>query len=217
MVFIDSDNFKNNLKYIKLERKQDRIIDFYKLHKFVIDYLSKNSQYQKSSLIHVRTYLYTGEYTDALFKKIKDAIKETTGAEKTYFEEILQKTERKSVGQKEFLNRTRTYYFFEIRKKPLQFSRDKGIFQKGVDVQLAVDLVTNAHLNTYDIAVLFSGDIDLLESVKTVKNLGKHVIIFSHFKNMAKEMVRESDMFVDFQRMDNDLLNQFSHIFEKKY
>lgn len=108
-----------------------------------------------------------------------------------------------------------TFNFFEIRKKPLQFTRSKGVFQKGVDVQLAVDLVANAYLNTYDIAVLFSGDIDLLESLKLIKNLGKQIIIFSHYKNVAKEMVRESDLLVDFQKIDDSLLNRFTHIFEK--
>lgn len=83
-------------------------------------------------------------------------------------------------------------------------------------MQLAVDLVTNAYLNNYDVAALFSGDIDLIESIKTVKNLGKHVIIFSHYKNTAKEMKVQADMFVDFQKLEDGALNKFSHVFEKK-
>ena len=216
MVFIDSDNFKSNIKNIRLERKQDRIIDFYKLHKFVIEYLSNNPQYKKCLLTHVRTYLYTGEYTDPLFKKMKDAVKDASVKDRTHFQKLLEITEKKSEGQKNFLNRAKTYNFFEIRKKPLQFTEKKGVFQKGVDVQLAVDLVTNAYLNTYDIAVLFSGDIDLLESIKTVKGLGKQVIIFSHYHNMAQEMIRESDIFIDLKRVKDEHLDKFTHIFRKK-
>jgi len=85
------------------------------------------------------------------------------------------------------------FYFFEVRKKPLQYSPKNGIFQKGVDVQLAVDLVSNAYLNTYDISVIFSGDIDLLESLRTVKNLGKHVILISHDETVARDMKKEAD------------------------
>ena len=216
MIFLDYDNFCHNIRNIGIERKQDRVLDNHKVHKFVLDYLSNNEQYKNVKLTHVRTYLYTGEYTNTLFKRIKDAVKNPTTYTKDYFVKLLQKTEKRHEGQKKLFERAKTYPFFEIRKKPLQFTKDKGIFQKGVDVQLAVDLVSNAFLNTYDIAVLFSGDIDLLESVRTVKNLGKHIILFSHYTNIAKEMVRDGDMFVNLQHLKEDKLNQFTHIFQKK-
>jgi len=215
MIFIDDANFNANINRIRSERCQDRVVDYYKIHRFVIDYLSKNPQYQSKALTHIRTYVYTGEYTDSLMKRIKSAIDESDELQKDKLRQILVKTEKYKEGQRKFFERARTYNFFEIRKKPLQFTKTKGIFQKGVDVQLAVDLVSNAYLNTYDIAVLFSGDIDLLESLKLIKNLGKHIIIFSHYGNVAKEMVRESDLLVDFQRVDDLLLDKFSHKFEK--
>ena len=210
-IFIDADNFKANIRCINTERKQNRVLDFHRLNTFVLDYLSKNLQYKNSPLTHIRTYYYTGEYTDSLFKKIKDAIEKSSGHEQERFTQILQKTIQRKESQNRFLKKSDGFYFFEVRKKPLQFSMEKGVFQKGVDVQLAVDLVSNAHLNTYDIAVLFSGDIDLLESVRSVKNLGKHVIIFSHYTNIAREMMKESDFFVDLQRFDDNQLNQFTH------
>jgi len=46
-------------------------------------------------------------------------------------------------------------------------------------------------------------------------NLGKQIIIFSHYKNVAKEMIRESDLLVDFQKIDDSLLDKLSHQFEK--
>jgi len=215
MIFIDDSNFKANIKCINIERKQDRVIDYYKIHRFVLEYLSQNPQYKGELLSHVRTYIYTGEYTDALFQRIKHAISESSDERKIKFEQLLRDTEKFKEGQRKFLSRAMTYNFFEIRKKPLQFTQTKGIFQKGVDVQLAVDLVSNAYLNNYDTAVLFSGDIDLLESLKLIKNLGKQIIIFSHYRNVAKEMIRESDLLVDFQKLDDSLLDKFSHQFEK--
>jgi len=215
MIFVDYSNFMANMGCIKEERSQDRVIEFYRVQKFVMEYLSKNPQYRGKELRHVRTYVYTGEYTDSLFKRIKDAINESTGKEKEELEKLLEKTEKRKKGQKKFFKESITYAFFEIRKKPLQFTKDKGIFQKGVDVQMAVDLVSNAYLNNYDIAVLFSGDIDLLESLKLVKSLGKHVILFSHYKNIAQEMIKESDLVVDFQKVNDEILDRFSHIFEE--
>ena len=215
MIFIDDSNFKANIKCINIERKQDRVIDYHKIHRFVLEYLSQNQQYKDKILSHIRTYVYTGEYTDALFQRIKHAISESTGESKSKFEQLFADSEKFREGQRKFLSRAMTYNFFEIRKKPLQFTRSKGIFQKGVDVQLAVDLVSNAYLSNYDVAALFSGDIDLLESLKLIKNLGKQIIIFSHYKNVAKEMIRESDLLIDFQKIDDSLLDKFSHQFEK--
>lgn len=216
MIFIDDSNFKANIKCINHERGQDRFIDYHKIHRFVLEYLSQNPQYTNEDLNHIRTYVYTGEYTDALFQRMKKAISLAKDNEKAKLEIISSNAEKSKEAQKKFLSKAMTFNFFEIRKKPLQFTPSKGIFQKGVDVQLAVDLVSNAYLNTYDVAVLLSGDIDLLESLKLIKNLGKHIVIFSHYKNVAKEMVRESDLLVDFQRLDDLLLDKFSHTFEKK-
>ena len=92
MIFVDDSNFKANIKCINIERKQDRIIDYHKIHRFVLEYLSQNPQYKDELLSHIRTYIYTGEYTDALFHRIKK------------FKE----------GQRKFLSRAMTYNFFEM-------------------------------------------------------------------------------------------------------
>ena len=217
MVFIDFENFKANIKWINQERGQNRIIDFHKINQFVCEHLAGNEQYKKENITHVRTYFYTGEYTDSLLKRMRDTIESSkTTEEKTRAIEYCEITKEKKERQKDFFDKLYRLYFFEVRKKPLQYTREKGIFQKGVDVQIAVDLVTNAHLNTFDIAVLFSGDIDLIESLKTVKNLGKNVILISHYKNIAKEMRKEADFFIDLQKMHDKVLDKFTHEFEEK-
>jgi uncharacterized LabA/DUF88 family protein len=213
-IFVDSENFRANINCINEERKQSRYIDWHKINLFVIEYLSKNKQYKNEKLSHVRTYIYTGEYTENLFRKIEDAIQ--THQNKETLKKILESAKRNNEGQIEFYKKAAAYNFFEIRKKPLQFTTSKGIFQKGVDVQLAVDLVSFAHQNIYDIAVVFTGDIDLLESLKTIKNLGKHVILFSHYKNVAVEMKREADMYVNLQNLEDKQLDEISHTFQKK-
>ena len=47
--------------------------------------------------------------------------------------------------------------------------------EKGVDIQLVVDMVRLAVANTYDVAILVSGDGDFAPAVESVKQLGKHV------------------------------------------
>ena len=200
------------IKEYPQRRKEFRYVDFYRINTFILDYLRKNLQYKNCQLTHLRTYFYTGEYTDNLIKKIEKYLEnnpEETGAVKSLLDECNKQKEI----QKGFFNIAKGYYFFEIRAKPLQFSySDTKVFQKGVDVQLAVDLVDFSHKETYDICVLLSGDIDLLESVKTAKNMGKQIIIFGDDSVTAEEMKRYADMFIDIGRFDNEQLNKFTHM-----
>lgn len=47
--------------------------------------------------------------------------------------------------------------------------------EKGIDVQLAVDLVLGAVQDEYDVAVVFSGDSDLLPAIRAAMTIGKHI------------------------------------------
>ena len=221
MIFIDNSNFFNSIRCLYDDRGQDRFIDYNKLNKFVLNSLSKNPQYKDQNLFHIRTYYYDGEYTDALINKIKKHLSSISDLPENQEElhkinMIFERANRQMEAQKRQMDKMKSFYFFEIRLKPLQYSPNQGIFQKGVDVQLAVDLVSNAYLNNYDVAVLFSGDIDLYESVKLVKSLGKQVIIFSHRNLMSQGMISISDFYKDICMLGDEQLNEFSHIFESK-
>lgn len=61
--------------------------------------------------------------------------------------------------------------------------RSGGVFlEKGVDVHIAVDLVTGAYDDLYDTALLVSSDTDLLPAVHRVRKKGKRIeyIGFAH-------------------------------------
>ncbi len=47
--------------------------------------------------------------------------------------------------------------------------------EKGIDVRIAIDMVSLAHQDVYDTAILLTNDADLVPAVEMVKNLGKHV------------------------------------------
>jgi len=47
--------------------------------------------------------------------------------------------------------------------------------EKGVDTYIVIDMLTFAHKDTYDTAILVSGDEDFAVVVEIVKELGKHV------------------------------------------
>lgn len=75
---------------------------------------------------------------------------------------------------------------FVIRQGYLTNNNGK-YHEKGVDVQLAVDLLVGAYENTYDAAILLSSDTDLIPAIKKVKELGKAVeyIGFAHHPTIA--------------------------------
>lgn len=216
LILIDAKNFENGFFNLCRKRGKFRYIDFYKLNNFIIEYLRMNLQYKDCELLHLRTYFYTGEYTDLLIKKIEKYLEEHP-EETDIIKSLLEKCKKEQEKQKTFFNFAKNYYFFEVKAKPLQFSySDTKIIQKGVDVQLASDLVDFTHKNTFDIAVVLSGDIDLLESVKIAKSMGKHIILFGDESVTAEEMKKYSDIFINLGRFTEDQIDKFSHIPKNK-
>lgn len=60
-----------------------------------------------------------------------------------------------------------------------------GVFhEKGVDVQIAVDLVRGSIKNEFDICYLISSDTDLLPAIETAKEEGKQVV-YVGFDNLV--------------------------------
>lgn len=48
-------------------------------------------------------------------------------------------------------------------------------YEKGVDIQLATDMITHSFKNNYDVAVLVAGDNDFVGAIQSVKDNGKNV------------------------------------------
>ena len=61
---------------------------------------------------------------------------------------------------------------------------------KGTDVNIAVEMLKHAYINTYDKAILVSRDGDFSGVVRIIKDLGKNVelVLFEDEKNNAREL-----------------------------
>ena len=110
--------------------------------------------------------------------------------------------------------------FIELKTTPLK-QREAEIHQKGVDVLLAIDLVNLAHTGAYDIAIILSGDTDLIEAVKLVKNLGKTVIIISYHTPGNPALSNISDLmnagkFINLKDFTNEEIFAMSELREEK-
>ena len=85
---------------------------------------------------------------------------------------------------------------------------DGKYHEKGVDVQIAVDLVRGAIKNEYDVCYLISSDTDLLPAIYTAKEEGKEIIYvgFENFisralsKNCSSYLILKKDRIAKFSR-----------------
>ena len=70
---------------------------------------------------------------------------------------------------------------------------DNKIREKGVDVQIAIDLVVGSVEHNYDTAIIVSSDTDLIPAIKYVRSKGKHVEYVGFSQTPSLGMIKESD------------------------
>lgn len=87
--------------------------------------------------------------------------------------------------------------------KPFQIFKPE---EKGVDVAIAIDMISHAAKNIYDTAVLIGGDKDHLGVVTTVKNeFGKRVEIANFTNRTSVELRRKADKFIPLENYMSQL------------
>jgi uncharacterized LabA/DUF88 family protein len=77
-------------------------------------------------------------------------------------------------AQQKFFSALDNVPYFTVRLGRLE-PRGKTWVEKGVDVNIAVDMVTMAYDDIYDTCILISGDGDFAVAAEAVKSAGKHV------------------------------------------
>lgn len=98
---------------------------------------------------------------------------------------------------------------FVVRKKELKRIHsitDQGaiVEEKGnMDVEMTIDAVNL--INSYDVAVLFSGDSDFLSLVRYIRNRGKKVYVFSSRNNVSSELRTGSDGYTDVLNIEENI------------
>jgi hypothetical protein len=90
----------------------------------------------------------------------------------------------------------------DLQFQPEVFRRNKQGRSKGVDLTLAKDLLGNAFLDNFDVAVLVAGDGDYVPLVQEVKRLGKlvYVVFFEESLGLSEDLVRAADIFFDIRK-----------------
>jgi len=63
-------------------------------------------------------------------------------------------------------------------------------YEKGVDIQLATDMITHSFKDNYDVAVLVAGDNDFVGALQCVKDKGKNVEVALFGKESSSRQLR---------------------------
>jgi uncharacterized LabA/DUF88 family protein len=141
----------------------------------------------------IRVYYYTGIPTQETWNRDKEAESE--------FKSKLSK-------QIKFLDKLALDYNFHVVTRPLVL--DKGLVkEKGIDVNIASDIVWHGLSDNYDAFVLISGDRDLIECLERMKDNGKRVIIANFERNISREIKKIADRYVNLSASKEEIKLNF--------
>jgi uncharacterized LabA/DUF88 family protein len=114
--------------------------------------------------------------------------------------------EEQADRQKKFVFALESIPFVTVRTRPLNYSGDgKMRWEKGIDVLLATDMLSQAYGNGYDTLVLISGDGDYAPVLEEIRRFGKQVENAFPKRYRSDALRGVSDVFVD---LDEALLEK---------
>ncbi len=153
-----------------------------------------------SNLYHVLTQS-CGRH-DLQFDKFAMKLANGRKLQRIYYYNIKQESDTNpnmGVEQQKFLDSMYDTPYVEVR---LGIWKQRGdiMVEKGVDVMLATDVVTNAYNDHYDTAIVVSGDADFYPALQAVKNVGKHIEVAAFDMNLSAESARVADVVQKFNK-----------------
>ena len=132
---------------------------------------------------------------DVNYEAIVQKLTEGKQIFRIYYYNIMRDSDKNQQAyhdQQKFLSVLYNTPYLEVK---LGISKQRGetSVEKGVDIMVATDLLKLAWEDSYDVAILVSGDGDFAYAVKTVKDLGKHVEVAAFESNLAWELANIAD------------------------
>lgn len=94
--------------------------------------------------------------------------------------------------QREYFDAIRESPRYEVKLGRLIRTGGGDFRQKGVDILLAVDMLSKAYLNHYDIALILAGDDDYVDLIRAVKDGSGKRVYGAFFPNNASKGLVES-------------------------
>lgn len=203
VIFVDGSNYYHSLK--KAFNKTN--VDFQKLS----DFLSSNYNlvkiyYYSAPLLwqeNPKQYSKQQKYFEKLkqVKRLDLILGRLEKRKNAKLEQIKQKYNLLLSNLDNNISKESISQFYKIKDELESYSKYGTKVEKGVDVNLAVDLVTLSYENKYDVAMVISNDGDFEPSVKKAQLYGKKVYNVKfpkcnahHLSNICDKSIYVSDI-----------------------
>jgi uncharacterized protein (TIGR00288 family) len=93
---------------------------------------------------------------------------------------------------------------YRVTSKGLR-ERNDGYVEKGVDIELATELIAQGFNDSYDVAVIISGDTDYEKAIRYVQDQGKRVVAATFENNASGELKGLVDEFINLGEHSREL------------
>jgi uncharacterized LabA/DUF88 family protein len=131
------------------------------------------------------------------YKKLCKSITKQTSFEAIYYVGEIKYSPNSQQALKLYKGQQSLLYTLQTQNIQIKLGYllyNNGRFQeKGVDVQIAVDLVDKAANDEYDICYLISSDTDLIPAIKAAQKRGKKVVYVAFEKQISFALERICD------------------------
>jgi uncharacterized LabA/DUF88 family protein len=102
------------------------------------------------------------------------------------------KTSKMYATQMSFLDQLERSHYMKVRYGRLTGNPPK---EKGTDIFLAIDMLNLAYKNSYDTAILVSGDGDFVEVIESIQSMGKQVENWAFQGRKSDNLLKVCDSF----------------------
>lgn len=129
------------------------------------------------------------------FAKFHDLLIQTFGESALYYYLTVDPTANQQIAFLRYLQRTG----YRVKSYPLRKIGESVHYTSAIDVQLAVDAVSISQY--FDKVVIVSGDRDFVPLLRTLKELGRKVIVLSLPIVTSIELRQEADQFLNLEEL----------------
>lgn len=101
-----------------------------------------------------------------------------------------------AMAQQKFLGRMRHVPYITVKQRLLTYKNGIPV-EKGVDILIATDMLTGALRDSYDTAIIVSGDGDFAPVLDEIKREGKQIENATFSSCRSDALINASDLFIE--------------------